>query len=284
MDQTDTDTLALVADTQEPVTQADPTFPADPDPPVEGDEGQPAEPEVEEVEFEGKKYTLPKEIKPALLRQADYTRKTQEVAEIRRAAEAERQAVEQEAKVREELSSELMQQKWVDDRLQYLSTIDPYQLDDANRQAYMLEQMQLTQAKAGLGERINSRRSELETKAQQEIAKQLRHAVDELAKPDERYGWPGSYDKAKAEALTNLARDLGLDESDFVAFRKPGHIKMAHLAKIGLDYLTKQRQQLVRQEATTAARVPTSRASHTSDPSKMNMDQYVAARKAGRVK
>ena len=40
--------------------------------------------EVEEVEFEGKQYKVPKELKPALLRQADYTKKTQELAEYRK--------------------------------------------------------------------------------------------------------------------------------------------------------------------------------------------------------
>lgn len=38
----------------------------------------------EEVEFEGKQYKVPKELKPALLRQADYTKKTQELAEYRK--------------------------------------------------------------------------------------------------------------------------------------------------------------------------------------------------------
>ena len=44
-------------------------------------------PELEEVEHEGKKYQIPKPLKGALLMQADYTRKTQEVAEQRRAVE-----------------------------------------------------------------------------------------------------------------------------------------------------------------------------------------------------
>ena len=43
--------------------------------------------ETEEVEHEGKKYKIPKPLKGALLMQADYTRKTQELAEQRRAHE-----------------------------------------------------------------------------------------------------------------------------------------------------------------------------------------------------
>ena len=41
------------------------------------------EDDTDEVEFEGKKYRVSKDIKDALLRQADYTRKTQELAEHR---------------------------------------------------------------------------------------------------------------------------------------------------------------------------------------------------------
>jgi hypothetical protein len=44
-------------------------------------------PELVEVTYDGKTYELPAELKDALLRQQDYTRKTQEVAEGRRALE-----------------------------------------------------------------------------------------------------------------------------------------------------------------------------------------------------
>src|SRR3954462_9621136 len=58
-------------------------------------EGDPAEEGSEEIEHEGRKYLVPKSLKPLLLMQADYTRKTQEVAEQRRAVQAERQALHQ---------------------------------------------------------------------------------------------------------------------------------------------------------------------------------------------
>jgi hypothetical protein len=43
----------------------------------------------EDVEVDGEKYRIPKKLKQNMLMQADYTRKTQEVAEQRRATEAE---------------------------------------------------------------------------------------------------------------------------------------------------------------------------------------------------
>lgn len=70
------------------------------DAPEDDDETeQPPAAKFEEVEIDGKKVKLTAEdaalIKPHLLRQADYTRKTQEAAEIRKAAEAERQHAQQ---------------------------------------------------------------------------------------------------------------------------------------------------------------------------------------------
>jgi hypothetical protein len=52
-----------------------------------------------EVELDGRVHTLPGALKGAFLRQADYTRKTQELAEYRRGLEAQRQALAQQAAV-----------------------------------------------------------------------------------------------------------------------------------------------------------------------------------------
>ena len=63
--------------------------------PIEGPDGQAdaeLEPGLAEVEIDGKTYKLPPELKDGFLRQADYTRKTQELAEQRRRMEAEREA------------------------------------------------------------------------------------------------------------------------------------------------------------------------------------------------
>ena len=60
-----------------------------------GDDSVDPQDDSEEIEHEGRKYLVPSALKPLLLMQADYTRKTQEVAEQRRAVQAERQALHQ---------------------------------------------------------------------------------------------------------------------------------------------------------------------------------------------
>lgn len=59
---------------------------------VEEDGLEPA-PELFELELDGETHLLPVALKGAFLRQSDYTRKTQELAEHRRAVEAERRAL-----------------------------------------------------------------------------------------------------------------------------------------------------------------------------------------------
>lgn len=58
-----------------------------------GAETDALDPETFDVELDGEVHTLPIALKGAVLRHADYTRKTQELAEHRRAIEAERQAL-----------------------------------------------------------------------------------------------------------------------------------------------------------------------------------------------
>lgn len=57
------------------------------------EETPPEEEELFELEVDGQVHVLPAALKGAFLRQADYTRKTQELAEQRRALEAERQTL-----------------------------------------------------------------------------------------------------------------------------------------------------------------------------------------------
>lgn len=54
--------------------------------------GQPGEDEVEEFEHDGVKYAVPKALVPALMKDGDYTRKTQELGETRRQVEIREQA------------------------------------------------------------------------------------------------------------------------------------------------------------------------------------------------
>lgn len=73
---------------EDPADEAEDSEPDATDTDAEAEDEQPTAAKLETVEIDGKKYTIPPDLKPYLLRQQDYTRKTQEVAEQRRTAEA----------------------------------------------------------------------------------------------------------------------------------------------------------------------------------------------------
>ena len=112
-----------------------------PNPPVDTPELDPnaeAQPEgqeqaqlddFEEVDYEGNKYKVPKAIAPALLRQADYTKKTQEVAEARKATEAERTRIQEEAKAFQEDRAEHVQAYTLYQQLEQFKNVNWQQLD-----------------------------------------------------------------------------------------------------------------------------------------------------------
>lgn len=91
-------------------------------PPELDDDGNPiVSDETEELEWDGKKWVLPKDaaatLKPALLRQADYTKKTQEIAEARKAIDAERETFGKSREAREQHFQEAAKVFALNDRI-----------------------------------------------------------------------------------------------------------------------------------------------------------------------
>lgn len=87
------------------------------------DEGQP-EDDTEEVDWDGAKYRVPKPLKDALLRQADYTRKTQELAEQRRTVEQHFTALTQQAELQQATLEHRVNLRTVEQQLQQFQNTD----------------------------------------------------------------------------------------------------------------------------------------------------------------
>ena len=93
----------------------------------EAEAEKPAEPELVEVEFEGKVYETPPELKDALLRQSDYTQKTQSLADQRREIEHRQtqiQVTEDSYKFAQSIQEELSQAAQLDVQLNYYKGLD----------------------------------------------------------------------------------------------------------------------------------------------------------------
>lgn len=87
------------------------------------EDGQP-EDDTEEVDWDGAKYRVPKPLKDALLRQADYTRKTQELAEQRRTVEQHFTALTQQAELQQATLEHRVNLRTVEQQLQQFQNTD----------------------------------------------------------------------------------------------------------------------------------------------------------------
>lgn len=86
-----------------------------------------AQPEFHEIEYEGKTYQVPPELKDALLRQSDYTKKTTEVSERQRAIEQKElqiRAAEEQRKFHESVKDDVSAIQEIDFQIKQWKGID----------------------------------------------------------------------------------------------------------------------------------------------------------------
>ena len=254
----------------------------------EGDEtGEEGQIETEEVEFNGKKYSVPKELAPNLMMQSDYTRKTQEVAELRKETEAERAEWRKATEVEKQLFNEKAELHQIDKRLNAYRNTN-WQLwhsqDPNGAQAAQLDYVQLRDARENLGGHIQGREAELASQFEQSTVARLNKAVEALSKPDPKLGWDGKFDTVKREQLSSFGKELGFSDEELAGTDHPLMIKTLQLAKIGYEALKKQNATPARAPAEPAAKVPTSRANSPVNAKTATMEAYAAARRAGRIK
>jgi hypothetical protein len=88
--------------------------------------------DVFELELDGQTYALPGALRGAFLRQADYTRKTQELAEHRRTAEAERRALADQSRALGQASRDQIALAALDQQIDDFQAVDWQAYADQN--------------------------------------------------------------------------------------------------------------------------------------------------------
>jgi len=236
-----------------------------------------APPEMIEVERNGRKYQIPKELEAELLMQADYTRKTQEVAETRKAVEAEReratalfQSSQQyiEAKAFEyNLDSQLKQ-------FQELNWSQLEQEDPVGAMSAWRQFQQLKEQRGQVAQYLHNEDSQRTAKAEQDIANRLQETREfaETKIP----GWTPEVDAKIVSFATN---ELGFQVEQLKASINPAIYKTLHLAWLGSQTLQKQSAQ---PKPAPAAIKPLTTVSTKANPSarkspeQMNEAEYAA--------
>lgn len=180
--------------------------------------------DLEEYEFEGKKAKIPTWLKPQLMMQADYTRKTQEVAATRKELESQAAAIEQhrqtlaqqaemhQANIQEvaklvNLNEHLAQYEQVD--WQALEAEDPFRAQAAWREYQQLERArnnlagELQQKQHQAQQDQHRRHLEAQQASQAEIAKRAEETVRVLQEKV-----PGWNEKVATE-VRSYAQEVG---------------------------------------------------------------------------
>lgn len=227
---------------------------------------------IAQVEYEGRVYEVPAALKDALLRQADYTRKTMALAEQRRALAADREALEQvHAMTAEEFqaSQRLHQiEQQLDELAQHdWSTIDANDPDLADLRAMVGE---LAQEQMAL-HHLLGQHSEAKSLREQQDTARAREETDAMMAREIR-----DWSPQRRQVLEGFAVALGIPDTHL------GHASAAEMRVLNLAFLGAQ--QLERQRAANrgafrpAAEVGGGAGSGPSDPSRMSMVQYRAWR------
>jgi hypothetical protein len=205
---------------------------------AEGEEGLQAQ--AEEVEYEGKKYKLPKELKDALLRHSDYTRKTQEVSASRKEVEAMKAQVQQIARATEE---EITARGKLAQKLELIrqyEAMTPQDWDALEQQDPLgsnthFRQYQLAMKEAqNLSYEIQQRAQQRIAFDQQETAKRIATSRDEASK--KLKGWSP---QAEEKAFTWAVNEKGVPPQVLAQIMSPEAYEMVYLAYYGHQALNR---------------------------------------------
>jgi hypothetical protein len=244
-------------------------------------EEQPLEPELVDVEYEGKPYKLPPELKDAILRQADYTRKTQEVAQVRKDAEARLAEAQATFNTSQEVLEARATALNLDNSLKQYESVNWAQLeaeDPIAAMSHWRQFQQLQQQRGQVGEYLTKTQTELSEKQAQATEARLRETAEFAQK--ELKGWTPELD---AKITQFAVKDLGFSPEELRSSLNPGVYRTIYLAHIGHQALQKQATPQAQRPA-PAAQPLTKVAARTSPPvgldDRLSQAEWLARRNA----
>ena len=208
---------------------------------------------LEEVEWEdGQKYKIPKVLSPALLRHADYTKKTQEIAEQRRAHEAEtakhKQSVQSfaaEQKRREDTFKDVTEMMRIDFHVENLTAqIAQYDKLDWDRlqqeqpdqvNAYWRKREMLKEQRAELQGKHSTKQREINDRwesASREAAEQAKlsqaNAHEVLSKAIPKWS-----PETSKQITDYTVKNFGYSVKELSDVTDPRHVVIMHYARLG---------------------------------------------------
>src|SRR5262245_51785702 len=210
--------------------------------------------ELEDVEFGGKTYKLPKEIKTGVMMHADYTRKTQELAESRRGLDSDREAFTKEMEGRRQSEKDIGRIAVMDEQLAQYDGIDwtaARMQNPEGANAAFQDYTMLRDQRDKLATKVHADLTKRAEEAQQSIAKRYADTCAVMARDIK--GW----NQDTADKLRDFAIANGATRDDVIAIATNEHLqKLLHKAWMGDQILAKQSAAAAKAKAEAAPPPP----------------------------
>jgi hypothetical protein len=257
---------------------------------VEGEGPDVEDDDSEDLEIDGEKYRVPKKLKAGFMMQADYTRKTQEVAESRRALEAKEAEIHQQARASQERVELLAKRQHAAHTIAQYEQMDWQALTDSDPISAINRQREFQQWRdyaARIDHAINQDEQTRSVETQRQYATRQQEAQETITR--EIKGWGPEL----ATKLDAYSRTLGFTDRDAEEAVRSGTlprlVKALHKSMLYDALVQKQQTAATTRPAPQAEVKPLMKVSKgTGSPgarkslSEMSMEEYAAARQAGR--
>lgn len=180
---------------------------------AEGSEEVESQEEVAEVEYEGARYQVPKALEKAILQEADYTRKTQEVANQRKALEQSQSTVSlamMEQEFHQSVAGEVHNLKVLDNYIEALKGRDFTGMNAEEGMQHWMTIQRAQDERSKLSNQIESKHGEFKDRFQSQLNEAKAKAHDALSKSISGYT-PESFKKAREYGLKKGFSEQVLD-------------------------------------------------------------------------
>lgn len=235
------------------------------------------EEDLDGVKVRGKKEAIER-LKAERLMQADYTRKTQEAAEIRKAAEAERAQLQQARQFEQQNLDIVADIRAMDRELMQLQQMNFHQLSDQDpvqAQKLMARFQQLQTARGQAANVLTQRHQAFTHAQQQEAARQLEEGRRVLQRDIPGWG------PEMAAKLTQFALANGYTEAEVAAIRSPAMVRSLYREYQVAEAKKQATKRPAQVQAAPVTRVNSASKSKAAiDPDKLSPEQWLKWRTA----
>lgn len=246
------------------------------------DQAAAADEDSEEIEHDGKKLRIPKALKGAFMMHSDYTKKTQEVAELRRQVEAERGNNIAADKEQIALAGKL---QFIGEQLASYQNVDWDTLQATNPEAYDQHWRKFTRLQADQ-QAVNQSYTQAAQKRHVEMQRHIAKLTDEASAQLPNL-IPGYSDELSERiAKYGTAQGFTREEMKSATIHKPLFAAMLNKARQWDEYQASQKvaKRAANQETARPVAEIGSKAPAAKNPDRMTMDEWVKYEKTRMAK